>query len=139
MGIDGQTHLTDLEKVHVAIAYNAGKFIPSKGLKQGHKSDGKFYGEFIFDFLRLAQTVSIPSIPAPIPAPAPGTAPVTPPAPVTSTGDLLQVDVRENPLLLRSEPRIPMPDRNANVIARLPDGHPRAGSWRFSLRERWGM
>jgi len=35
MGIAGQPSLTDLEKVHVAIAYNAGSFKPAKGLKQG--------------------------------------------------------------------------------------------------------
>ena len=123
MGIEGQKSLTDLEKVHVAIAYNAGTFKPSKGLKQGHQnSDGKFYGELVFDFLKLAQTVSIPSAPAPIATPAPGTAPVAPPTPVTSTGKVLEVDVKENPLRLRSEPKISKPDVNANVIARLPDG-----------------
>ena len=63
MGIEGQETLTDLEKVHVAIAYNAGSFKPSKGLKQGFFDGEQFYGELIFDFLRLSQTVSIPSMP----------------------------------------------------------------------------
>ena len=44
----------------VAIAYNAGVFRPKKGLKQGHQSpDGRFYGENIFDYLRLSQTLSL--------------------------------------------------------------------------------
>jgi hypothetical protein len=33
--LDGQTTLSDLDQVHVAIAYNAGTFKPAKGLKQG--------------------------------------------------------------------------------------------------------
>jgi hypothetical protein len=123
MGIAGQQTLTDLEKVHVAIAYNAGTFKPAKGLKQGHQSGGKFYGEMIFDFLKLSQTVSIPTIPAVIPAPGPGTAPVAPPTPVTASGQIFEVDVEDQPLRLRSEPKISKPDATANVIARLPDGH----------------
>ena len=123
MGIKSQKTLTDLEKVHVAIAYNAGAFKPSKGLKQGHFDGKKFYGELLFDFLRLSQTVSIPSFPALIPAPAPGTAPVAPPTPVTATGQTFEVDVKEEPLRLRSEPKIDPTHPTANVKARLPDGH----------------
>src|SRR5262249_20135478 len=86
--------------------------------------DGKkFYGEMIFDFLRLSQTVSIPAVPAPIPAPAPGTAPVAPPTLVTATGQMFEVDVKESPLRLRSAPQIDPTHPTANVIARLPDGH----------------
>jgi hypothetical protein len=55
--------------------------------------------------------------------PAPGTASVPPPAPVEATGKLFEVDVRENPLRLRSEPKIDKDDPTSNVIARLPDGH----------------
>ncbi len=33
--LGGRTSLTELEQVHVAIAYNAGSFVASKGLKQG--------------------------------------------------------------------------------------------------------
>jgi hypothetical protein len=123
MGIKSQQTLSDLEKVHVAIAYNAGTFKPSKGLKQGHFDGDKFYGELIFDFLRISQTVSIPTIPAIIPPPGPGTAPVSPPTPITATGQVFEVDVKESPLRLRSEPRIDKASPGSNVIARLPDGH----------------
>ena len=123
MGIKGQQTLTEFLLVHVAIAYNAGSFKPAKGLQQGHFDGKKFYGEMIFDFLRLSQTVSIPAVPAPIPAPAPGTAPVAPPTPVTATGPMFEVDVKELPLRLRSAPQIDPTHPTANVIARLPDGH----------------
>ena len=121
--VRGSAALTDLEQVSVAIAYNAGSFKPAKGLKQGFFDGQKFYGEMIFDFLRLAQTVSIPAAPAVLPAPAPGIAPVAQPTPVVSAGQVLEVDVRETPLRLRSEPRVDRADPAANVIARLPDGH----------------
>jgi hypothetical protein len=121
-GIQNQTTLTDLEQVSVAIAYNAGSFKPAKGLKQGFFDGKKFYGELIFDFLRISQTVSSPAAPARIPTPAPGTAPVAPPSPVTATGQVFEVDVKDSPLRLRSEPRVDRTNPNANVIARLPDG-----------------
>ena len=123
MGIAGKKELSDLEKVHVAIAYNKGTFDPAKGLKQGHEVNGKFYGEFIFDFLRISQTVPTPTGPAPISPPPAGVAPMAPPTPVSATGDLLEVDVQDSPLRLRSEPKIPSEDPSSNVIARLPDGH----------------
>jgi hypothetical protein len=123
IGLEARETLTDLERVHVAIAYNAGLFRPSKGLKQGFFDGKKFYGESIFDFLRLAQTVSIPSMPSTIPVPAPGTAPTAPPTPVTASGQVFEVDVKDSPLRLRSEPKIDKTDPTANVIARLPDGH----------------
>jgi hypothetical protein len=121
--LGGKSTLTDLEQVHVAIAYNAGSFVASKGLKQGHKnSEGKFYGELVFDFLRLAQTVPVSGSAAPLPLPTPGNAPVAQPTPVTSTGDLMEVDVRDSPLRLRSEPKIDDNRATSNVIAHLPDG-----------------
>ena len=122
-GLGDRTTLTDLERVHVAIAYNTGSFKPEKGLQQGFFDGQKFYGEQIFDFLRVAQTVSVPNLPSPIAAPPPGTAIVTPPTPVTSTGRLLEVDAKDSPLRLRSEPRIDKANPTSNVIARLPDGH----------------
>jgi len=122
-GLARQPSLTDLENVSVAIAYNAGSFKPAKGLRQGFFDGQKFYGEMIFDFLRLSQTVSIPAVPAPIPEPLPGSAPLARPTPIASTGEVLEVDVRESPLRLRSEPRVDRTKPNANVIARLPDGH----------------
>jgi hypothetical protein len=123
MGIETQETLSDLEKVHVAIAYNAGSFRPSKGLQQGFFDGRKFYGELIFDFLRMAQTVSIPSMPSTIPAPPPGTAPIAPPTPVIGAGQVFEVDVKDSPLRLRSEPKVDKADPTSNVIARLPDGH----------------
>jgi hypothetical protein len=120
--VAGQETLSDLEQVHVAIAYNAGSFKPAKGLKQGFFDGEKFYGEMILDFLRLSQTVSSGAAPAVLPQPAPGAAPIARPSPVASTGQVLEVDVRDTPLNLRSEPRIDRANPASNVIARLPDG-----------------
>jgi hypothetical protein len=122
LGFGSRTTLSDLEQVHVAIAYNAGTFKPGKGLKQGFFDGTQFYGERIFDFLRLAQTVG-PSPVAGLPAPAPGVAPVAPAPAPTASGPLLEVDVKEAPLRLRSEPTIDKSAPGRNVIAHLPDGH----------------
>ena len=122
-GLPGQSVLSELEQVHVAIAYNTGSFKPSKGLKQGFFDGHKFYGELIFEYLRLSETVGTPAVPAPIPAPPPGAAPVPPPSPVVTDGQLLEVNVEQSPLRLRSEPRIPAGAPESNIIARLPDGH----------------
>ncbi len=126
IGFKNKTSLTDLEQAFVAIAYNigTGNFRASRGLKQGFRPPGgKFYGEQIFDFIRLAKTVPVDGVPPVISSPAPGTAAVPPAAPVEATGRLFTVDVRETPLRLRSEPKIDKNDPTANVIARLPDGH----------------
>jgi hypothetical protein len=116
----GKTSLTDTEQVFVAIAYNKGSVNLSKGFKQGFESDdGRFYGENIFDFLRVSQSVSAdPSVE--LVQPPPGQAPLPPPTPIEVTGDLFTVDV-DSVLRLRSEPRIPKDDPSANVIARLPN------------------
>lgn len=51
-----KTTLTDQEMVYVAIAYNRGSVNVAGSFKQGHKSDdGRFYGENIWDYLRLSQ------------------------------------------------------------------------------------
>jgi hypothetical protein len=116
----GKSSLTDTEQVFVAIAYNKGSVNLSKGFKQGFQSDGRFYGENIFDFLRVSQSVSAdPSVE--LVQPPPGQAPLPPPTQIEVTGDLFTVNV-ETVLRLRSEPRIPKDDPSANVIARLPDG-----------------
>jgi hypothetical protein len=123
-GLKNKTSLTDLEQAFVAIAYNTGTFRPNRGLKQGFRPPGgKFYGEQIFEFIRLAKTVPVDGIPPVLDTPTPGTAAVPPPAPVEATGRLFKVDVRETPLRLRSEPKIDPNDPTSNVIARLPDGH----------------
>jgi hypothetical protein len=117
-GLAGRTSLTDLELCGVAITYNKGSFDPQKGLKQGFQQDGVFYGEHIFDFLRMAKTVALPGDPAPLPEPPPGEAPLPPPTPIDAAGEVFEVDVRDTPLRLRSAPVT----NDANVIARLPDG-----------------
>ena len=55
----GKTSFTDLELAQLAIAYNAGRYDPSKGLKQGYVGpDSRYYGEIIFDYLRLVKRIS---------------------------------------------------------------------------------
>jgi hypothetical protein len=54
-----RTTLTDYEMACVAIAYNTGGFKPNKGLKQGYFNGSKYYGEEVFDFLRLSKTVAL--------------------------------------------------------------------------------
>ncbi|WP_095204186.1 peptide-binding protein [Mesorhizobium carmichaelinearum] len=58
-GFGGKASLSDLEQAYVAIAYNAGSFNPSRGLKQGFKdrSSGKYYGELIFEYLNLSKSI----------------------------------------------------------------------------------
>lgn len=124
LGWDSKTTLTDYEMAAVAIAYNTGGFRPSKGLKQGYFDGSKHYGEAVFEFIRLSETVPLDdSTPAVIPAPEPGTAPVPPPTPVTATGAAFEVDVLHDPLNVRREPGIPKDKPLSNVKARLPDGH----------------
>jgi hypothetical protein len=123
LGFQSRTSLTDTEFAHVAIAYNTGGFKPAKGLKQGHENNGRFYGEEVFDFVRLSRTVAKPGgVPA-IPPPVPGNAIVPPPTPVAATGGTFVVDTLQDPLRLRSEPKVSAPSAK-NVIAHLPDGHP---------------
>src|SRR6266536_4167012 len=56
---ENKTTRSDTEKVYVAIAYNKGRANPALDFKQGYKSDdGKYYGENIFEFLRIAQSIS---------------------------------------------------------------------------------
>lgn len=120
IGWKDKTSLTDYEMAAVAIAYNTGGYKPAKGLKQGYFDGNKFYGENFFDFLRLSKTVPVDAS-QPIPQPESGVSPLPPPTPVTATGTLYEVDVRQNPLRLRSEPKVDQ--KNLNVIAKLPDGH----------------
>lgn len=72
----GKTTLDDKESVYLAIAYNAGHADVSLGFKQGHKSDGKYYGENIDEFLRISKSdATAPSIALAMPA-APAIAPL---------------------------------------------------------------
>jgi peptidoglycan hydrolase-like protein with peptidoglycan-binding domain len=77
-GFRNKPSLNDREMAEVAIVYNTGGFNPAKGLKQGFKNaDGRFYGEEIFDFIRLSRTVTLPPAAVPI---APSPIPVGPAA-----------------------------------------------------------
>jgi hypothetical protein len=52
----GKTSLTDKEMVYVAIAYNRGRADLTKDFKQGYRdSSGKYYGEYIWEYLQLAK------------------------------------------------------------------------------------
>ena len=57
LGFESKTKLTDEEFAMVAIVYNTGKFIKGKALKQGYKSSGKYYGEWIYYFIGLSRKV----------------------------------------------------------------------------------
>lgn len=120
--LDTKPTLTDLEMCAVAIAYNTGGYNPAKGLRQGHFDGTRFYGEQIFDFIRLSRTVALPGEAAALAEPAPGQAIVAPPTPVAASGAFFQVATQTSPLRVRSEPKISSPP-TANVVANLPDGH----------------
>jgi hypothetical protein len=117
-----KTSLSDTEKVYVAIAYNCGHADPSRGFKQGFESDGRYYGENIFEYMRLAQQISVAPVPKIVPLPKETAAPLPPPTPVEFTEDVYQVDPREPGVALLSKPRINKRNPAANVIAQLPAG-----------------
>jgi hypothetical protein len=123
IGLFNKPSLTDMELAAVAIAYNTGTFKPSLGLKQGFFDGTKFYGEEIFDFIRVAHTVAVADGSPTLPPPPTGNAIVPTPTPVAATGPFLAVHTQISPLRVRSEPKISSPP-TANVIAQLPDGHP---------------
>jgi hypothetical protein len=126
LGFQNRPSLTDLELAYVAIVYNAGfkNFRAKNGLKQGHEDGGVYYGQAFFDFLKLSRQTPVDGLAVTIlPVPEAGTASLPLPEPIESTGRLYKVVVHDNPLRLRSEPRIDKKNPTANVIARLPDGH----------------
>lgn len=55
----GKSTLTDEEMVYVAIAYNRGSVNFARKFKQGHRDTetGKFYGEYIWEYLQLSKTI----------------------------------------------------------------------------------
>jgi len=122
LGLGDRASLTDGEMAAVGIAYNTGGFKPSKGLKQGHFDGTKYYGEAIFDFIRLSQTVALPGEAAPLAAAPAGTAILPPASQPRATGPFFKVDTRTTTLRLRSAPKLSKPS-SANVLASLPDGH----------------
>lgn len=121
---ENKKNLSDYEMACVAIAYNTGGFKASKGLKQGFFDGNKYYGESVFDFLRLSKTVILSENGlSSFPSSHPGETILPPPTPVEAKGIVYEVDVRETPLRLRKEPLIDKQNPSGNVIAWLPDGH----------------
>lgn len=121
LGFHTRLSLSDLELCAVGIVYNTGGYNPAKGLKQGYFDGQKYYGESLFDYLRLAHTAAV-SGSTPLVAPAvAGFAAVLPPSPVTGEGASMRVRIAEGMLRLRSEPEITDPPQK-NVIGHLPDG-----------------
>jgi hypothetical protein len=113
--------LTDEEKVFVAIAYNRGSANLSKGFKQGHQSDdGRFYGENIFEYLRLSQSIEIVDNST---ITTSNFAPLPPPTPILSDNRIYRVKITSSQLNLRSEPRVPRDNPGSNVKTSLPNGH----------------
>ena len=121
LGFQNRASITDLEFCSVAIVYNTGRFNPQRGLRQGHSDNGKFYGEFIRDYLAMARTVAIAGAPAVTPPPLGGTTTLPSGGQVTATGPKFRVDTKLTPLRLRAAARISTPP-TANVKAELPDG-----------------
>lgn len=122
LGFEGRASLSDLELCAVGIAYNTGGYKPAKGLKQGYFDGKKYYGETLFDYLRLAHTVAVAGeSPLVAPAVAAGLAAIAPPTPVVADGTTMKVQVSEGMLRLRSEPAVSDPPQ-ANVLGHLPDG-----------------
>lgn len=119
---EDKTSLTDFEMACVAIAYNTGGFKPSKALKQGYFNGTKYYGEEIFDFIRLSRTVALEHEAPALLRPPAGHAIVAAPTPIAATGAIYAVDTRLSTLRLRRAPEISEP-ATANVIGELPDGH----------------
>lgn len=122
-GWAGKSALTDEEQVFVAIAYNKGTAKCSLGFKQGHKCDGRWYGENVFEFLRIAQGIPVNGEITVASPQAPNAAPLPPPTAFDRIRAVFEVDVRHGPLRLRSAPCIPRENPDSNIIARLPDGH----------------
>lgn len=123
IGLQQKTTLSDLEMAAIAIAYNTGNFKASKGLKQGYFNGSKFYGEAVFDFLRLSKTVPVDGVsPAALPTPLPGNAILPAPTPVTTTGPFFEVDVRLTGLNVRRTPEKPADKPDSNIKCSLPDG-----------------
>jgi hypothetical protein len=85
-GLANKATLSDADKVYLAIAYNKGRANPALGFKQGYKpKDGRYYGENIFEFLRIAQGIPIGTSRATFTAPAQSAAPLPPPTPIKVT------------------------------------------------------
>lgn len=58
-GFQNAKQLSDFELATVAIVYNTGGYNSARGLRQGHKSDGKYYGERIKEYLEIAHRIDL--------------------------------------------------------------------------------
>jgi len=58
-GFQDRASLSNFEAATVAIVYNTGRYRPANRLKQGHFSGGKYYGEWVFEFIELSQGVVV--------------------------------------------------------------------------------
>ena len=58
-GFENRRSLSNFDAATVAIVYNTGGYRSSRGLKQGHHSAGKYYGEWVFEYIELSQSVSV--------------------------------------------------------------------------------
>ena len=127
IGLFNKPSLSDMELTAVAIAYNTGNFIPSKGLNAGpfrrpqilRQADFRIHpygahGAGAGWFADIAATATGPRDRA---------------APYAGRGDraVPRCQTQLSPLRVRSAPKISSP-ATANVIAQLPDGHPCAPS-----------
>ncbi len=112
IGWAGKSTLSDAERVAVAIAYNTGRYRPQLGLRQGYQSGGKYYGEWIDQYLTIARSLKGGAAAAAV---------------IAEFKPDLVVDTMVSTLRLRSTPSIPRGDSTSNVLADLPDGHPVQG------------
>jgi hypothetical protein len=119
LGWADRSSLSDFEMAALGIAYNRGSFTPSKGLKQGYFDGTRYYGEALFDFIRLCHNVDPdgPSVPI-----IPGQAPLPAVAEPSAAGKLFEVQVSSGMLNLRASPEIPARP-TSNLRGSLPDGH----------------
>jgi hypothetical protein len=115
MGYHTKPKITDLEFCHVAICYNTGGFKPDRGLRQGHQSGDRYYGEAIRDYLAMCRVDSSGQ------KVIAGTHTLPPSDGFTAKGPKFRVDITSLPLRLRSAPKVSTPP-DANVIATMPDG-----------------
>lgn len=115
-GWAAKTVLTPDEMVYVAIAYNKGSADLKKGFKQGYYDGQKFYGEYIFEYLMLAQSIKTG-------AGNDNGAPLPDPTPADNGKKVYRVTVKDSALNLRKTPLIPAGNAPSNVLTRLPDGH----------------
>jgi hypothetical protein len=118
LGWADRSSLSDYEMAALGIAYNRGSFTPSKGLKQGYFDGTRYYGEALFDFLRLCHTVDPDGAATPT---TPGQAPLPPVAEASASGKLFEVQVSSGMLNLRASPEIPAKPAS-NLRGSLPDG-----------------